>query len=36
MSAPPPAWKRLETRAKWVEQTVRMAAKGLRAQFDRE
>ncbi|HSF60955.1 MAG TPA: YdeI/OmpD-associated family protein, partial [Gaiellaceae bacterium] len=28
--------KRPETRAKRVEQTVRMAAKGLRAQFDRE
>ena len=25
-----------ETRAKRIEQTVRMAAKGLRAQFDRE
>ena len=28
--------KRPETRAKRIEQTVRMAAKGLRAQFDRE
>jgi len=28
--------KRPETRAKRVEQTARMAAKGLRAQFDRE
>lgn len=28
--------KRPETRAKRVQQTVRMAAKGLRAQFDRE
>ena len=28
--------KRSETRAKRVEQAVRMAAKGLRAQFDRE
>ena len=28
--------KRPETRAKRVEQVVRMAAKGLRAQFDRE
>jgi uncharacterized protein YdeI (YjbR/CyaY-like superfamily) len=28
--------KRPETRARRVEQTVRMAAKGLRAQFDRE
>ena len=28
--------KRPETRARRIEQTVRMAAKGLRAQFDRE
>jgi uncharacterized protein YdeI (YjbR/CyaY-like superfamily) len=28
--------KRPETRAKRIDQTVRMAAKGLRAQFDRE
>ena len=28
--------KRPETRAKRIEQTARMAAKGLRAQFDRE
>jgi uncharacterized protein YdeI (YjbR/CyaY-like superfamily) len=28
--------KRPETRARRIEQTVRMAAKGLRAQFDRD
>jgi uncharacterized protein YdeI (YjbR/CyaY-like superfamily) len=28
--------KRPETRAKRIDQTARMAAKGLRAQFDRE